>query len=321
ADFECKRVKDKLVQLQGENERLKQERNALREKNEELTLSEVSRTTGGKSTLSEGSDSNGLFMADLPPEARERIIVLEHQNKKLKEQSAGQESEETQLLKSLLEDANAAKEQLKKETRELNQRNMEIESELEEMRNQQSSLREEKENELQQKYMDHLQKLKDANDELQKKKTYMESLEPRTTATAEKVNELQDLLSKKDQEMKAMEAKYKKYLEKAKSVIKTLDPKQNGPGNAPEIDTLKNQLHEKEKFIEHLERDHEKMKVTREREEKLMVTAWYEMAMQLHKKAAEERLSGSTGITNHISTIIKLSATNLQSVCHTNVLN
>lgn len=42
------------------------------------------------------------------------------------------------------------------DTRELNQRNMELESKLEEMRNQQSSLREEKENELQQKYMDHL---------------------------------------------------------------------------------------------------------------------------------------------------------------------
>ena len=36
--------------------------------------------------------------------------------------------------------------------------------------------------------------------------------------SAEKVNELQELLSKKDQEMKAMETKYKKYLEKAKSV-------------------------------------------------------------------------------------------------------
>ena len=40
--------------------------------------------------------------------------------------------------------------------RELNQRNMELESELDEMRNQQSNVREEKENELQQKYMDHL---------------------------------------------------------------------------------------------------------------------------------------------------------------------
>ncbi|XP_046839969.1 protein Hook homolog 3-like isoform X2 [Xenia sp. Carnegie-2017] len=296
AEFESKRVKEKMVQLQGENERLKQERNTLREKNEELTLNEVSRTTGDKSSfLSDSSDN--FFMADLPPEARERIILLEHQNKKLKELSDGAESEQTELLKSLLEDANAAKEQLKKETRELNQRNMELESELEEMRNQQSSLREEKENELQQKYMDHLQKLKDANDELQKKKTYMESLEPGTNATAEKVNELQELLNKKDQETKAMEAKYKKYLEKAKSVIKTLDPKQNTSANGPEIDTLKNQLQEKEKFIEHLERNNEKMKLTREREEKLMVTAWYEMAMQLHKKAAEERLSGGPGMS------------------------
>ena len=39
---------------------------------------------------------------------------------------------------------------------------------------------------------------------------------------AEKVNELQELLNKKDQEMKGMEDRYKKYLEKAKSVSKSL---------------------------------------------------------------------------------------------------
>ncbi|EDO33979.1 predicted protein [Nematostella vectensis] len=37
----------------------------------------------------------------------------------------------------------------------------------------------------------------------------------------------QSMLSKKESEMKAMEERYKRYLEKAKSVIKTLDPKQN----------------------------------------------------------------------------------------------
>ena len=37
-------------------------------------------------------------------------------------------------------------------------------------------------------------------------------------ASAEKVTELQELLNKKDQEMKVMEDRYKKYLEKAKSV-------------------------------------------------------------------------------------------------------
>ena len=39
---------------------------------------------------------------------------------------------------------------------------------------------------------------------------------------AEKVNELQELLNKKDREMKVMEERYKKYLDKAKSVSKYL---------------------------------------------------------------------------------------------------
>ena len=44
------------------------------------------------------------------------------------------------------------------------------------------------------------------------------SLYSRVRVSAEKVNELQELLNKKDQEMKVMEDRYKKYLEKAKSV-------------------------------------------------------------------------------------------------------
>ena len=49
-----------------------------------------------------------------------------------------------------------------------------------------------------------------------------------------------------------MEERYKKYLEKAKSVIRTLDPKQS-PASTNEIQLLKTQLHEKQKIIEHLE--------------------------------------------------------------------
>jgi len=41
---------------------------------------------------------------------------------------------------------------------------------------------------------------------------------PACFVLAEKVNELQEQLNKKDQEMKIMEDRYKKYLEKAKSV-------------------------------------------------------------------------------------------------------
>ena len=52
--------------------------------------------------------------------------------------------------------------------------------------------------------------------------------------------------------MQGMEERYKKYIEKAKSVIKTLDPKQN-PNAAPEMSALRNQLGEKDRLIETLE--------------------------------------------------------------------
>ena len=62
---------------------------------------------------------------------------------------------------------------------------------------------------------------------------------------------LQDALRRKDSELQALEDRYKKYIEKAKNVIKSLDPKQNA-GSA-EVAILRNQLLEKHKIIEDLE--------------------------------------------------------------------
>ena len=58
-----------------------------------------------------------------------------------------------------------------------------------------------------------------------------------------------------------MEERYKKYIEKAKSVIKTLDPKHN-PNAAPEINILRAQLSEKDKVIDELEKESEKSKAS-----------------------------------------------------------
>ncbi|RMX39517.1 hypothetical protein pdam_00006147 [Pocillopora damicornis] len=256
AEFEAKKAKEKVTNLDGENERLRQERMKLKEENEELQLAQVAGSP--MRHVSAGTPSSDDFDLDgsMSPEVKERVLRLEHENKKLKEQMQGEQEEQNQLLQSLLNDANERKDQLEKENRELNQKLMEVESELDDMKNQKNAGEMEKD--------------------------------------TEKVNELQELLNKKDQEMKVMEDRYKKYLEKAKSVIKTLDPKHSS-GAQPEIQLLKNQVQEKDKIIEHLERDHEKMKITREREEKLIVSAWYEMGMQLHRKAAEERLSGNAG--------------------------
>uniref|UniRef100_UPI003A5C8A25 Protein Hook homolog 3 n=1 Tax=Homo sapiens TaxID=9606 RepID=UPI003A5C8A25 len=73
----------------------------------------------------------------------------------------------------------------------------------------------------------HMEKLHEANNELQKKRAIIEDLEPRFNNSSLKIEELQEALRKKEEEMKQMEERYKKYLEKAKSVIRTLDPKQN----------------------------------------------------------------------------------------------
>lgn len=98
----------------------------------------------------------------------------------------------------------------------------------------------------------------------------------RCGVSAQRVDELEEALKKKDEDMKQMEERYKKYLEKAKSVsacdclsvsivtaqhhqqtcplqvIRTLDPKQN-QGSGPEVQALKNQLQEKERMLHSLE--------------------------------------------------------------------
>merc|ERR1711981_1516352 len=71
-----------------------------------------------------------------------------------------------------------------------------------------------------------------------------------------------------------MEERYKKCIEKAKSVIKTLDPKQN-PNAAPET----------------LEQETEKARAVREMEERLISSAFYNLSMQMHRTAVENRLS------------------------------
>ncbi|KAG7214211.1 hypothetical protein CRUP_025514, partial [Coryphaenoides rupestris] len=78
-------------------------------------------------------------------------------------------------------------------------------------------------------------------------------------------------LKKKDEDMKAMEERYKMYLEKARNVIRALDPKLN-PATA-EIQALKGQVLDRDRQILSLERECEQAKL-REYEEKLIVTAW-----------------------------------------------
>ncbi|XP_073088954.1 protein Hook homolog 1-like [Manis javanica] len=108
----------------------------------------------------------------------------------------------------------------------------------------------------------------------------------------QKINELGAALQKKEEDMKAMEERYKMYLEKARNVIKTLDPKLN-PASA-EIMLLRKQLAEEERRIEILESECKVAKF-HDYEEKLIVSAWYNKSLAFQKLGMESRLVSGSG--------------------------
>uniref|UniRef100_A0A8C0XIC6 Protein Hook homolog 3 n=1 Tax=Castor canadensis TaxID=51338 RepID=A0A8C0XIC6_CASCN len=279
-------------------QRLRTERDSLKETIEELRCVQAQEgqlTTQGLMPLGSQESSDSLAAEIITPEIREKLIRLQHENKMLKIHQEGSDNEKIALLQSLLDDANLRKNELETENRLVNQRLLEVQSQVEEL---QKSLQDQGSKAgdsvlLKKKLEEHLEKLHEANNELQKKRAIIEDLEPRFNNSSLKIEELQEALRKKEEEMKQMEERYKKYLEKAKSVIRTLDPKQN-QGAAPEIQALKNQLQERDRLFHSLEKEYEKTKSQREMEEKYIVSAWYNMGMTLHKKAAEDRLA-STG--------------------------
>ncbi|XP_031658147.1 protein Hook homolog 3-like isoform X4 [Oncorhynchus kisutch] len=296
-EFEYKRLKEKVDSLQKEKDRMRSERDSLKETIEELRFVEAQegQLSTGMVPLDSNEGSDSLAAEIVTPEIREKLIRLQHENNMLKLAQEGSDNENIALLQSLLEDANSRKNELETENRLVNQRLIEGQSQVEEL---QRSLQEQGSKAddsiiLKKKNDAHMEKLREVNSELQKKCAHIDDLEPKYTSSSQKVEELEEALKKKDEDMKQMEDRYKKYLEKAKSVIRTLDPKQN-QGSAPEVQTLKNQLQERERMLHSLEKDYDKTKAQRDQEEKLIVSAWYNMGMALQKKAAEDRLA-STG--------------------------
>ncbi|XP_063067048.1 protein Hook homolog 3 [Engraulis encrasicolus] len=296
-EFEYKRLKEKVDSLQKEKDRMRTERDSLKETIEELRCvqAQEGQLTAGMVPLGSAEGSDSLAAEIMTPEIRERLIRLQHENKMLKINQEGSDNEKIALLQSLLEDANSRKNELETENRLANQRLMEGQSQVDELTKnlQEQGVKADDAIVLKKKFDEQLIKLKEVSSELQKKNTLIEDMESKSSQTTQKVEELEEALKKKDEDMKQMEERYKKYLEKAKSVIRTLDPKQN-QGSAPEVQALKNQLQERERMLHSLEKEYDKTKTQRDQEEKLIVSAWYNMGMALQKKAAEDRLA-STG--------------------------
>lgn len=293
--FEFKNLYDKYDALLKEKERLMSERDSLREANDELRCAQVQQGyLSGAGDLSDGDVTVGNLAAEImPTELKETVVRLQSENKML----CGQEETYRQKLVEVqaeLEEAQRSKNSLETQNRLNQQQILELRSQVEELQKalQQQDSRHEDSSLLKKKLEEHLEKLSEAHSDLRKKREVIDDLEPKADSNmAKKIDELQEILRKKDEDMKRMEQRYKRYMEKARTVIKTLDP--NLPPPTPEIQSLKNQLTEKERKIQHLEHDYEKSRARHNQEEKLIISAWYNMGLALHQQVSGERL-GST---------------------------
>lgn len=210
----------------------------------------------------------------------------------LRVQQEEYEREKIASLQAQLEEAHKTRSELDTENRLSRERVGELQQQVEDLQKAlQSQASKPDDSNLKRKLDAHMVQLNEAQDEIMKKKELLEDLQPDNTQTSLKVDELMAALKKKDDDMRAMEERYKMYLEKARSVIRALDPKLN-PATA-EIQALRNQVADRDKQILSLERQCEQAKL-REYEEKLIVTAWYNKSLNFQKLAIESRLGGRT---------------------------
>eukprot|EP00088_Acartia_fossae_P044809 TRINITY_DN4781_c1_g1_i5.p1 TRINITY_DN4781_c1_g1~~TRINITY_DN4781_c1_g1_i5.p1 ORF type:complete len:676 (-),score=232.76 TRINITY_DN4781_c1_g1_i5:383-2410(-) len=261
--FENAKLMEKLETLSAEKDRILAEKNALKEMNEELKLTVEAGQHSPEYSRELGDDPDSAMLENIPASVKERLARLQRENKQLrtKVSSGSGSSEGEAVLQTMIEDLKEREQELSKKNREGNKRILELEARLEESSNPPPRI-----------------------------PGSREELELKLAEANKKISLQQENLQKKEMEMAGMEERYKKYIEKAKSVIKTLDPKHN-PNAAPEINILRAQLSEKDKVIDELERESEKSKSLREMEEKLMATAFYDLGMRLQRGAVETRLA------------------------------
>lgn len=174
AQFNLDKIKAKLMSLQGEKERLILERDSLKDENEELKLSP---TKESKSAVSQELSTSDI---------REKMTILERENRSLKSTNQELQSKQSQLDNSLNQI-----EKLQQKNRAQNQAILKLETQVEELKTQSEFA---------------------PNSSLIKE-------------YRQKLITLQEALVAKENELQLSQAKYNRNLEKAREIAQLLDMK------------------------------------------------------------------------------------------------
>ncbi|XP_011687312.1 PREDICTED: protein Hook homolog 3 [Wasmannia auropunctata] len=287
-EFEGKKMEAKLGALQRERDRLIIERDALKETNEELKCTQLQAV---ENMAKPSADSTGVSATEMIPlEVKEKLLCLQLENKMLKMKLTGND-DKLPSVQALLEDSEERLNTLRGQNRKANQRIMELENKLEEAMGIQVGSDSKSDNVgLNQKMLQLQDELRKAQTDRERLTLQLEERESALQAQKQKAFALQEKLTRKEYENAALEERHKKYTEKAKSVIKSLDLKQSNSSQS-DVVVLRNQLMEQRKMIEEMERSMKESRLLRDMEEKLMVTAFHRLGLNCHREVLDQRLA------------------------------
>ncbi|XP_023170190.2 protein hook [Drosophila hydei] len=280
-EFDNKNLESKTLTLQREKDSLLKERDNLREAFDELKCGQLSTNSG--------SLAGNTVSRELQPSAMvDKIQRLEAENKALREGQGGQTA-----LAQLLDDANKRCEHLREQMKTANERILSL------THASQSDDPILKENELSKQ----IKQLMELNEQ---KTLQIEESRTQNSTMQCKITQLESSLSAREQELMAYEVKYRKCVEKAKEVIKTIDPR---IASGLEANIL-------EKSIDVIEEE-SKTKMSN-MEEQLMASAYYRLGVNAHRDAVESKLallmgSGQTFLARQRQSAPRKSLTTMKS--------
>lgn len=191
AEFDFQVLQTKIAGLQREKDNLLSERDTLKERVDEL-----------RCNLSGDDESANISRELLGDNLKEKVVRLESENKALREGQGGQTA-----LSELLNDANQRYEKLREQLKASNQKILLLSSQ---------NVSDDEKNK---NGVGELRDLCEAREHL------LEEAQSQITNSHTRVRQLEATLEAKTQELSALDNKYRKCVEKAKEVIKGLDPR------------------------------------------------------------------------------------------------
>ncbi|XP_060665822.1 protein hook isoform X2 [Drosophila nasuta] len=280
-EFDNKNLEGKNLALQRAKDSLLKERDNLREACDELKCGQLSTNSG--------SIGGNTMSRELQPSAMmDKIQRLEAENKALREGQGGQTA-----LAQLLDDANKRCENLREQLKTANERILSLSHAS------QSDDPILKENE----FSKQIKQLMELNEQ---KTLQVEESATQISTMHGKITQLESSLATREQEVMAYEIKYRKCVERAKEVIKNIDPR---IANVIDASAL-------EKSVDVIEEE-AKPKMSG-MEEQLMTTAFYRLGINAQRDAVDSKLallmsSGQTFLARQRQSAPRKSLTTMKS--------